>query len=130
PINNKLLEIKDNIENRLFYGELKGERNKIIALAKKNSTIATKLYQVMINGINDGDFEKSKFIYDQIINHKFLTDDTKRPQGIASYDYTIVLNNNESNILEIINKIDTKQLKNMIYYDGNNQIHLRLTYNE
>ncbi len=129
-INNKLIEITNDIESRLFYGELGGEKNKIIALAEKNSTIATKLYQIMVNGINNGDDYSIKFIYDKIINHKFLTDDKNRPQGIAGYDYTIVLNNNEINILEIINKIDTNQLKNMIYYDGDNKIHLRLTYNE
>lgn len=129
-INNKLIEITNDIESRLFYGELVDEKNKIIALAEKNSTIATKLYQIMVNGLNNGNIYSIKFIYDKIINHKFLTDDTKRPQGIAGYDYTIVLNNNEINILEIINKIDTNQLKNMIYYDGDNQIHLRLTYDE
>ncbi len=130
PISNKLLEIKKNIEDLLFYGKLEGEKNKILTLAKKNSTIATKLYQVMVKGINDGNFQQSKFIYDKIINHKFLSDDIKRPQGIVSYDYTIVLDNNKNNILEIIKKIDNNQLKNMIYYDGNNQIHLRLTYDE
>ncbi|HGN0025588.1 TPA: anthrax toxin-like adenylyl cyclase domain-containing protein [Proteus mirabilis] len=129
-INNKLMEISNDIENRLFYGELGGEKSKIIALAEKNSTIATKLYQSMVNEINNGNTNSIKFIYDKIINHKFLIDDTRRPQGIAGYDYTILLDNNEINILEIINKIDTNQLKNMIYYDGNNQIHLRLTYNE
>ncbi len=84
----------------------------------------------MVKGINDGNFQQSKFIYDKIINHKFLSDDIKRPQGIVSYDYTIVLDNNKKNILKIIKKIDNNQLKNMIYYDGNNQVHLRLTYDE
>ncbi|WP_419724371.1 hypothetical protein, partial [Proteus mirabilis] len=106
PISNKLLEIKKNIEDLLFYGKLEWEKNKILTLAKKNSTIATKLYQVMVKGINDGNFQQSKFIYDKIINHKFLSDDIKRPQGIVSYDYTIVLDHNKKNILEIIKKID------------------------
>lgn len=129
-VNNKLIEIKSDIENRLFFGRLQSEKNKIIAMAEKNSIIATKLYQSMVNGVNNGNINDSKFVYDRIITHKYLIEKISRPQGVANYDYTIVFDNHNHNLKEIINDIDINQLKNRIYLDGDNQLNLRINYNE
>ncbi|WP_157091956.1 hypothetical protein, partial [Proteus myxofaciens] len=129
PIIEKLKNIKMALEKKLFHGELKNEKDKIITLSEKNIDIATKLYQVMANEINTGSIKESQFIYDNIIQNKLLNSKVTIPVGIKGYDYTITIETN-SNLKDIIHKIDINQLKNMIYYDGKDKLHLRVTYDE
>lgn len=83
----------------------------------------------MVNEINTESAKASQFIYDNIVQHKFLNSKVAIPVGIKGYDYTITIAAN-SNLKDFIDKIDINQLKNMIYYDGKDKLHLRVTYDE
>ena len=89
-----LTKVKNKIEDKLFYGELIYGKEKLIALAKKNSLVAAILYRMMVTEINEGYTGVSNFIYEQIINSPFLTLDNNRNIGVVGYDYTINFKNN------------------------------------
>lgn len=83
-------KVKDKLENKLFYDEFIYGKNNLIALAEKNSLVAAKLYQLMLNEINEGTRGISNFIYDNIIESPYLLSD--KIEIWAFMDMIILLN--------------------------------------
>ncbi|RLZ14886.1 hypothetical protein, partial [Proteus mirabilis] len=101
-----LNQVKQKIEDKLFYGDLLYGKEKLIALAQKNSLAAAIFYRMMVNEINEGYTGISNFIYEQIIDNPFLILDKNRNIGVVGYDYTINFKNNYKALKEIIDGID------------------------
>ncbi len=124
-----LNKVKSKLEDKLFYDGLNYGKEKIIQLAKKNSLVAAKFYQLMVSEINDGTHGVSNFIYNQIIESPYLPVDKNRNVGVEGYDYTIEFKNNYQYLIEIIECIDILELKNIFLIEGNNKLHLKENYN-
>ncbi|MCD4621637.1 hypothetical protein LOS10_19860, partial [Proteus mirabilis] len=107
----------------LLYG-----KEKLIALAQKNSLVAAIFYRMMVNEINEGYTGISNFIYEKIIDNPFLILDKNRNVGVVGYDYTINFKNNYKALKEIIDGIDISEIKNIFLLDDENRLHLKLTY--
>ncbi|HEJ9687462.1 TPA: RTX toxin [Proteus mirabilis] len=123
-----LNQVKKKIEDKLFYGDLLYGKEKLIALAQKNSLVAAIFYRMMVNEINEGYTGISNFIYEQIIDNPFLILDKNRNVGVVGYDYTINFKNNYKTLKEIIDGIDISEIKNLFLLDDENRLHLKLTY--
>ncbi|MGO2679777.1 MAG: calcium-binding protein [Proteus vulgaris] len=123
-----LSKVKDKLENKLFYDEFIYGKNNLIALAEKNSLVAAKLYQLMLNEINEGTRGISNFIYDNIIESPYLLSDKNRNMGVYGYDYTIEFKENYQYLNEIIKGIDIPELKNTLLIEDHNKLHLKDNY--
>ncbi|MBI6542007.1 RTX toxin [Proteus vulgaris] len=123
-----LNKVKNKLEDKLFYDRLIYGKEKLISLAEKNSLVAAKLYQLMVNEINDGSHGVSNFIYNQIIESPYLLLDKNRNAGVEGYDYTIEFKNNYQYLIEIIEHIDIPELKNTFLIEDNNKLHLKENY--
>ncbi len=124
-----LNKVKSKLEDKLFYDGLNYGKEKLIQLAEKNSLVAAKLYQLMVSEINDGAHGVSNFIYNQIIASPYLPVDKNRNIGVEGYDYTIEFKNNYQYLVEIIERINIPELKNLFLIEGNNKLHLKESYN-
>lgn len=127
-LNGILNKVKNKLEDKLFYDRLIYGKKNLISLAEKNSLVASKLYQLMVNEINDGSHGVSNFIYNQIIDSPYLLWDKNRNAGIEGYDYTIEFKNNYQYLIEIIEQIDIPELKNTFLIEDNNKLHLKENY--
>lgn len=123
-----LNKVKSKLEDKLFYDKLNYGKEKLIQLAEKNSLVAAKFYQLMVNEINDGTHGVSNFIYNQIIESPYLSVDKKRSVGVAGYDYTIEIHNSYQYVNEIVEGINIPELKNTILIKDKNQLHLKENY--
>lgn len=123
-----LNQVKQKIEDKLFYGDLLYGKEKLIALAKKNSLIAAIFYRMMVNEINEGYTGISNFIYEQISDNPFLILDKNRNVGVVGYDYTINFKNNYKALKEIIDGINVSEIRNLFLLDDENRLHLKVTY--
>ncbi|QEZ91132.1 RTX toxin [Proteus sp. CD3] len=124
-----LSKVKIKLEDKLFYDRLNYGKEKLIQLAEKNSLVAAKLYQLMVSEINDGAHGVSNFIYNQIIASPYLPVDKNRNVGVEGYDYTIEFKNNYQYLIEIIERINIPELKNLFLIEDNNKLHLKESYN-
>ena len=125
---NILNKVKEKIESKLFYDKLIYGKDKLIALSKKNSLVAAKFYQLMINEINEGNKGVSNFIYNNIIESPYLSLDENRSMGVYGYDYTIEFKENHQYIDEVIKGIDIPELKNTLLLEEGNKLHLKDNY--
>lgn len=123
-----LSKIKIKLEDKLFYDRLNYGKEKLIQLAGKNSLVAAKFYQLMVNEISDGTHGLSNFIYNQIIESPYLSLDENRSIGIYGYDYTIDLKSHYLYATEIVDNINIPELKNTLLISGENKLHLKETY--
>ncbi|WP_235379051.1 hypothetical protein, partial [Proteus faecis] len=97
-------------------------------LAEKNSLVAAKFYQLMVNEISDGTYGVSNFIYNQIIESPYLSIDKKRCVGVEGYDYTIEFHNSYQYVNEIVESINIPELKNTILIEDESKLHLKENY--
>lgn len=125
---NILNKVKEKLESKLFYDELIYGKDKLIALSKKNSSVAAKFYQLMINEINGGRNGVSNFIYNNIIESPYLLLDKNRSVGINGYDYTIEFKENYQYLNEIIKGVDIPELKNTFLIEDQSKLHLKENY--
>ncbi len=123
-----LNKVKNKLESKLFYDRLNYGKEKLIQLAEKNSLVAAKFYQLMVNEISDGTHGISNFIYNQIIENPYLPLDKKRSVGVEGYDYTIEFHNSSQYVNEIVEGINIPELKNTILIEGKNKLHLKENY--
>lgn len=125
-----LSKIKIKLEDKLFYDRLNYGKEKLIQLAGKNSLVAAKFYQLMVNEISDGTHGVSNFIYNQIIESPYLSVDKKRSVGVEGYDYTIEFHNSYQYVNEIVKHINIPEIKNTILIKDENKLHLKENYNK
>lgn len=123
-----LNKVKEKLESKLFYDRLNYGKERLIQLAEKNSFVAAKLYQLMVNEISDGTHGVSNFIYNQIIESPYLPVDKKRSVGVEGYDYTIEFHNSYQYVNEIVEGINIPELTNTILIKGENKLHLKENY--
>lgn len=123
-----LTKVKSKLEDKLFYDGLNYGKEKLLQLAEKNSLVAAKFYQLMVNEISDGAHGISNFIYNQIIESPYLPVDKKRHVGVEGYDYTIEFHNSYQYVNEIVEGINTPELKNTILIKDENKLHLKESY--
>ncbi|UDF26495.1 hypothetical protein [Proteus terrae] len=125
---NVLNKVKEKLENKLFYDELIYGKDKLIALSEKNSSVAAKFYQLILNEINEGKKGISNFIYNNIIESPYLLLDKNRNVGIDGYDYTIEFKGDYKYLNEVIKGIDILELKNTLLIEDKNKLHLKENY--
>ncbi|MCT8230963.1 calcium-binding protein [Proteus terrae] len=125
---NVLNKVKEKLENKLFYDELIYGKDNLIVLSEKNSSVAAKFYQLMINEINEGKKGISNFIYNNIIESPYLLLDKNRSAGIDGYDYTIEFKGDYQYLNEVIKGIDISELKNTLLIEDRNKLHLKENY--
>ncbi|MDL5168322.1 RTX toxin [Proteus faecis] len=123
-----LNKVKNKLENKLFYDRLNYGKEKLMQLAEKNSLVAAKFYQLMVNEISDGTYGVSNFIYNQIIESPYLSIDKKRCVGVEGYDYTIEFHNSYQYVNEIVESINIPELKNTILIEDESKLHLKENY--
>lgn len=120
--------IKERIENKLFYSDLIFSKEKLLAVAEKNTSAAAKIYQFMVNEINNENRGISEFIYNNLIESSYLLLDKRENQGIVGYDFTIIFKEVDINLKKLIDSINVGDLKNTLYLEDVNTLHLKDHY--
>lgn len=126
-VNEILNKIYKKLESKIFNYFVNINKDNFLSIASKNSSVAARIYQIIVSETNGSYFGISDFIYNNIKSN-FLLNNRSSVDKINYKNYYFMLE--KENIKNIIDGISIEYIKDGFFIISNDKVYTNITYNQ